>query len=150
MPRPGRFGGLRLLYLAEYENLVLGVPVEGVRVVDEVPEQLAILRRGHDKDLLGPVVEDQLVGKFALLQRSLVAPVGVDVGHLPNHYSLLGVLLRHGSYLLFASSPDEPLLPTRTPHKPTRRKGYGGGQGNGGEGQHRADNRRGCIDSRRF
>jgi hypothetical protein len=28
--------------------------------VDEVPEQLAVLCGGHDLDLLGPVVEDQL------------------------------------------------------------------------------------------
>jgi hypothetical protein len=34
---------LTLFHVAEYEDLVLGVPVEGVCVVDNVPEQLAVL-----------------------------------------------------------------------------------------------------------
>jgi hypothetical protein len=107
--------------------------------VDQVPEQLAILCRGHDQDLLGTIIEDQLIRKLAGFQWSLVAPVGVDVGYLPDHDRLLGVLLRHGSYLLFASSSRELLLPAPTRRKLTRRKGCGEGQGDGGESQHRID-----------
>src|SRR5918995_2555804 len=36
------------------------------------------------------------IRELAVLQRSLAAPVGVDVGDLPNLYRLLGVLLAQG------------------------------------------------------
>ena len=47
-PRKGRPSGLGLLYVAESEDLALRVPVKAVGVVDEVPQQLAVFRRGHN------------------------------------------------------------------------------------------------------
>src|SRR5919112_4081982 len=95
-PRPGYVGGLRLLYLPEYEDLVLRVPVQGLCVVDKVPQHLGVVRRGQDEGFLGPVIEDQLIRELAVLQLTFIIPVGVDVGHLPNLDLLLRVLLRHG------------------------------------------------------
>jgi hypothetical protein len=54
--------------------------------VDKIPQDLRVVCGGHDQSLLGPVVQDQLVRELAFLQRSLAAPVGVDVGDLPNLY----------------------------------------------------------------
>ena len=64
--------------------------------MDKIPQDLRVVRGGHDQSLLGPVVQDRLVGELAVLQRSLAALVGVDVGDLPNLYRLLGVLLAQG------------------------------------------------------
>ena|SRR4028119_1918664 len=55
-----------------------------------------IVDGGHNEDLLGPVVEDELVGELAVLKRPLAAPVGVDVGDLPDLYGLLDVLPTQG------------------------------------------------------
>src|ERR671916_1020870 len=84
------------IHLAEDDDLLLGVPVERVRIVEKIPQDLRVVCSGHDQSLLGPVVQDQLVRELAVLQRSLIAPVGVDVGDLPNLYRLLGVLLAQG------------------------------------------------------
>src|SRR5918994_4264929 len=84
------------VYLAEDDDLILSIPVECVRIVDEVPQDLGIVCGGHNKGLLGPVVENQLVGELAVLQWSLATPVGVHVGDLPDLYCLLGVLLAQG------------------------------------------------------
>src|SRR5215217_8921391 len=89
-----RVGGS--VYLAEDEHLFVGVPVDGVRVVDEVPQDLGVVGGGHNEGLLGTVVEDQLVGELAVLQWALAAPVGVDVGDLTNLYRPFGVLLAQG------------------------------------------------------
>jgi hypothetical protein len=64
--------------------------------VDKIPQDLRVVCGGHDQSLLGPVVQDRLVRELAVLQRSLAALVGVDVGDLPNLYRLLGVLLAQG------------------------------------------------------
>ena len=56
------------MYLAEDDDFLVQVPEEGVRVVDEVPQNLRVVGGGHDHGLLGPVVEYQLVGKLAVLQ----------------------------------------------------------------------------------
>ena len=94
-PYPARkVGGS--VYLAEDDDLFLGVPVEGVRVVDEVAQHLRVVCGGHDEGFFGPVIQDQLVGELAVLELSLVAPVGVDVGDLPDLSGLLGVLLAQG------------------------------------------------------
>ena len=53
--------------------------------------------------------EDQLVGELAALQRSLAAPVDVDVGDLPNLYRLLGVLLAQGEPPLCRIKTRHPL-----------------------------------------
>jgi hypothetical protein len=92
---PGSEGG-RSGYLAEDEDLFLKVPVDGLGVVDKVAQNLRVVGGGHDEGLLGPVVEDELVGELAVLEVSLVAPVGVDVGDLPDLYRSLGVLLAQG------------------------------------------------------
>ena len=90
-PYPARkVGGS--VYLAEDYDLFLDVPVEGVRVVDEVAQHLGVVGGGHDEGLLGPIVEDELVGELAVLKRPLAAPVRVDVGDLPDLYGLLDVL----------------------------------------------------------
>ena len=64
--------------------------------MDKIPQDLRVVCGGHDQSLLGPVVQDRLVRELAVLQRSLAALVGVDVGDLPNLYRLLGVLLAQG------------------------------------------------------
>jgi hypothetical protein len=74
------------VYLSEDDDLLLGVPIERVRIVDKISQDLRVVCGGHDQSLLGPVVQDQLVRELAVLQRSLAAPVGVDVGDLPNLY----------------------------------------------------------------
>src|SRR5918997_1489422 len=84
------------VHFAEDDDLLLGVPVERDRVVDEISQDLRVVGGGHDEGLLGPVVQDELVGELTVLQRSLAAPVGVDVGDLPNLYCLLRVLLAQG------------------------------------------------------
>ena len=83
-------------YPAEDHDLFLEVPVEGLRVVDEVAQHLGVVCGGHDEGFLGPVIQDQLVGELAVFNLSLVAPVGVDVGDLSDLYTLLGVLLARG------------------------------------------------------
>jgi hypothetical protein len=107
---PQRIG--RSVYLAENDDLLLSVPIEGVRVMDEVPQDLGVVGGGHDEGLLGPVVQDQLVRELAVLERSLAAPVGVDVGDLPDLYRLLGVLLTQGQPPLRRGKTRHP-LPTR-------------------------------------
>src|SRR5215204_6839004 len=97
-----------LVHLAEDDDLLLGVPIERVRVVDKIPQDLRIVCGGHDKGLLGAVVQYQLVGELAVLKRSLAAPVGVDVGDLPNLYGSFGVLLAHGQ-------PPHPRVKTKQP-----------------------------------
>jgi hypothetical protein len=57
---------------------------------------LGVVGGGHDEGLLGPIVEDQLVGELAVLKVPLVAPVRVDVGDLAYPDGLLGVLLTQG------------------------------------------------------
>jgi hypothetical protein len=64
--------------------------------VYKIAQDLRIVCSGHDESLLGPVVQYQLVGELAVLQRSLTAPIGVDVGDLADLYRLLGVLLAQG------------------------------------------------------
>jgi len=92
----------------------LGMQVEGVRVVDEVPQDLRVVGGGHDQGLSGPVVQDELVGELAVLQFALAsspwlvrlaAPVGVCVGDLGNLYRLLGVPSAQG---------EPPLRPIKT------------------------------------
>ena len=83
-------------YLAEDEDLLIQVPVDGVGVVEEVPQDLGVVGGGHDEGFLGPIVEDQLVGELAVLQVPLVAPVGVDVGDVAYPDGQLGVLLAQG------------------------------------------------------
>jgi hypothetical protein len=53
------------------------------------------VRRGRHRGFFGPIVQDQLVGKLAVLQLALAATVGVQVGYLPDPYRLLGVLLAY-------------------------------------------------------
>src|SRR5215217_209611 len=96
------------VHLAEDDDLFLGVPIEGVCVVDEVSQDLRVVCGGHDKGLLGPVVQDELVGELAVLKRSLAAPVGVDVGDLAYLYRLLSVLLAQGG-------PPLPRVKTKQP-----------------------------------
>jgi hypothetical protein len=60
------------------------------------PKNLGVVGGGHDEGLLGPTVEDQLVGELAVLKVPLVAPVRVDVGDLAYPDGLLGVLLTQG------------------------------------------------------
>ncbi len=55
---PGLYLLVFLVQVAEDEDLSLHVPVDGVRVVEEVPQHLGIVRGGHDQGLLGPVVQD--------------------------------------------------------------------------------------------
>ena len=64
--------------------------------MEEVPQDLGVVGGGHDEGLLGPIVEDQLVGELAVLQVPLVVPVRVDVGDLAYPDGLLGVLLTQG------------------------------------------------------
>src|SRR3712207_6229761 len=99
------------VYLAEDDDLLLGVPVEGVGVVDEVAQDLGVVRGGHDERLLGSVVQDQLVGELAVLEGTLAAPVGVDVGDLPHLYGRLGLLL---SSMLLAHGYATPYPPNPT------------------------------------
>jgi hypothetical protein len=54
--------------------------------VDKIAQDLRIVCSGHDESLLGPVVQYQLVGDLAVLQRSLTVPIGVDVGDLADLY----------------------------------------------------------------
>jgi hypothetical protein len=61
--------------------------------VEQVPQDLSVIRSDPDNELFGPVVEDELVGELAGLSSLLGAPVGVDVGDLPNLDGLLGLLL---------------------------------------------------------
>src|ERR687890_468390 len=84
------------VYLAEDDDLFVGVPVERVRVVDKISQDLRIVCGGHDESLFGPVVQYQLIRELTVLKRSLAAPVGVDVGDLTNLNCLLGVLLAQG------------------------------------------------------
>src|ERR671910_2643328 len=49
------------------------------------------------------------IRELAVLQRSLAAPVGVDVGDLPNLYRLLGVLLAQGEPPLCRIKTRHPL-----------------------------------------
>jgi hypothetical protein len=81
--------------------------------VEEVSQELGVVRGRHNEDLLGSVVQDELVGELAVLKLSLVAPVGVDVGDLADLYTLLGVLLARGEPPR-AGVVDEGLL-TRLP-----------------------------------
>src|SRR5918998_2557842 len=101
-------------YLAENEDFLVQVPVDSVCVVDEVAQQLAVLRGGHDEDLFGPVVQDELVRELAVLKISLMAPVGVHVGDLPNPYGLLGVLHAQG-LSPYVGCMDERFLTRWTP-----------------------------------
>src|SRR5918994_2745013 len=96
------------VYLAEDNDLLICVPVERVRVVDKIAQDLRIVCGGHDQCLLGPVVQYQLVGELAVLEMSLAAPVGVDVGDLAYLYSLLGALLAQGE-------PPLPRIKTKHP-----------------------------------
>jgi hypothetical protein len=82
--------------LAEDEDFLVEVPVDGIGVVDEVPQDLRVVCGGHDECLLSPVLQDQQVRELAILQRSLATPVGVDVRHLADPIRLLGVLLAQG------------------------------------------------------
>src|SRR3712207_381325 len=66
-------------HLAEDDDLLIGVPIEGVRIVDKVAQDLRSVCGGHDQGLLGPIVQDELIRELAVLKRSLAAPVGVDV-----------------------------------------------------------------------
>jgi hypothetical protein len=52
--------------------LLVLVPVEGIRVVDEAPQDLRGVGGGHDKGLLDAVVEDQLYGELAMLKLALM------------------------------------------------------------------------------
>jgi hypothetical protein len=81
--------------------------------VDKIAQDLRIVCSGHDESLLGPVVQYQLVGELAVLQRSLTAPIGVDVGDLADLYRLLGVLLAQGEPppILFIGSRRKTLYP---------------------------------------
>ncbi len=81
--------------------------------MDKIAQDLRIVCSGHDESLLGPVVQYQLVGELAVLQRSLTVPIGVDVGDLADLYRLLGVLLAQGEPppLLLVGSGQETLYP---------------------------------------
>src|SRR5687768_3096799 len=74
------------VHLAEDDDLLLGVPIERVCVVDKISQDLRIVCSGHDESLLGPIVQDELIRELAVLQRSLTAPIGVDVGDLADLY----------------------------------------------------------------
>jgi putative flippase GtrA len=115
-------------YLTEDEDLALYVPVDGVRVVDEVPQDLGVVGCGHNEGLLGPVVEDQLVGELAVLQWALAAPVGVDVGDLPDLDGRLGlpflaVLLAHVRAPPYLRCPTAVFVPSFAINKPARQRG---------------------------
>ncbi len=64
--------------------------------MEQVPQDFGVVCGDPDDELFGPVVEDELVGELAGLSSLLRAPVGVDVGDLPNLDRLLGVLLLTG------------------------------------------------------
>src|SRR3712207_5379735 len=121
-----RLAARALIYLAKDEDLTLQVEVDGLRVVEEVPQHLCVVRRDPQDVLCSSLVEDQLVGELAGLSSLLGAPVGVDVGHLPNLDRLLGMLLlpilfAHGNLL---DSPNA-FVPTRPRGKLSRRGGPG-------------------------
>ena len=80
--RRSHAGNFWLLHFAEYEDLVLRVPVEGLRDLDQVPQHLGGLRHGQDNGFLGAVTKDQLVGEIGILELAIVSLVGVYIGHL--------------------------------------------------------------------
>src|SRR5215217_2549806 len=102
-----------LMDLVEDENFLVEVPVEGIGIVDQVPQDLRVVCGGHDKCLLSPVLQDQQVRELAVLQRSLATPVGVYVRHLANPFRLLGVLLTQGEPPYVGSKGLATLTPYR-------------------------------------
>src|SRR5215211_1477356 len=116
--RPGSVCGrayacFALMDIAEDEDFLVEVPVDGIGVVDEVPQDLRVVCGGHDQCLLGPVVQDQQVRELAVLQRSLATPVGVDVRNLADPYRLLGVLPAQGDPPYVGSKGLATLTPYR-------------------------------------
>ena len=73
--------------------------------MEQVPQDLGVVRRDPDNEFFGPVVEDELVGELARPFSFLGAPVGVNVGNLPNLDRLLGLLLLVVLLIRHESSP---------------------------------------------
>src|SRR5215210_4301032 len=82
-------------YAPEDQDLPAHVEVDLVGELEELYQDIRVLRLGTDGVLLGPVVQYQLVRELAGPAALLLAPVRVQVGDLAHHDALFGVLFSH-------------------------------------------------------